>query len=144
MNFQTRFITKDDFNSYWGTPIEELLGLSPNTPETNNIVNAFFTQREHECELYCETRSGKKYNYDELSTFQKEQFQMGILYYSMYVIKNGLVGMFSGIGDSGKTLSKKDMENAMLDSFSERYFIVAGLLDRNLRSQSAMKGGWYI
>jgi|SRR5574344_2045944 hypothetical protein len=145
MNFQTRYITKDDFYKYWGQSLESLLGVDPNQPEQAAFANAFINQRETECVLFVSTRSAKTVNFDNMNEYQKEQWQLGILYYCYYVIKSGLVGMYSGINNEGsKQLKEIDIETAIMNTYSYKFFIQSGAIVRQVQRQMTGFGGYFL
>lgn len=136
-------ICRDDYFNTFGALLEDDLGIDTANPAETNYAATFLKQREFECELYCRSNSTIPFNYDKASTFQKELWKKGVLYYANYVIHNSLIGQSSGMNnDYQKSINEVAIERAIISSFANKCFLQCGAIRRRV-ARGNILGGWF-
>ena len=131
---------RNDYYNVFGSLLEEDLGISRNDPQNATYLDNFINVREFECQLFCRSNSTKEFNYHKATEFQKKMWDMGVLYYTNYVIHNGLWGQKSGVNnDYQKSISQANIENSIMSSFAYKCFVQCGAITRKVQ-----RGSWIL
>lgn len=88
-----KFVSVDDFKNYWGFDLRDMLKNSDNP---SNEAEIFLARIEDKLMNWIDANSFRRLKFECLRGKQLENFQKAILTQSMYVLRNGDLGMDSG------------------------------------------------
>ena len=135
MTIQTRYINKDDFKAYFGIDLDYELHDSEN-PSNNAEAFLYRVEIEMETMLNCLYFKNITEEYPKLSDYQKEHYQLALLYQAYYKFKNGDI-----INDSGYDFETGDKANTetilskSLAPLAKMQLELTGLLTRHINAR---------
>lgn len=128
----TRWITADDFYRFTG--IDLSLNLRGEDNESNK-VEIFLSRIEIDVETYLNGEFGRKINFSKLSSYQQQQFKLGLLYQAEWEYNNGRLSKDSGYDpEKGIIAPHGKIEDIIISPQAKNCFKNCGLLSTHLRS----------
>lgn len=128
-----RFITPNDYFSYWGENIDSYLEDGSNI---SNQAELFLLHVENDLLAYIDANTYRVTRLDRLSPFQLEQWKLALLYQAKYRLKNGDTGMDPGYDvESGIIADKKTLNTIKVSDTVIEYLKRAGLWNQNIKNR---------
>ena len=106
MNLQTRYITPDDFKTYFGIDLGAQLKGNANPSDK---ATAFLMRIEDRMESFLNAKFFKLVTdeYSKFTDWQKEQYKKALLEQAVYIFRNGDISIDSGYEpDEGIKISR--------------------------------------
>ena len=139
---QTRYITPDDFKTYFGIDLGAQLKGNANPSDK---ANAFLIRIEDRMESFLNAKFFKRIT-DEWTRFtdwQKEQYKKALLEQAIYIFRNGDISVDSGYEPvEGIKISRHAIEELSLAPNALNYLRLCGLWSRHIGQN--MWFGWFI
>lgn len=144
MELKTKYITKDDFKTYFGIDLDIELKDDDNT---SNKANAFLLRIENRMSAFLNARFYKniEIEFPKFSNYQKEHYKLALLEQAYYVLLNGDISADSGYSVvDGKKISRNELNGIKISSNAIDELILCGLWNRHIktRSRGALDGWW--
>lgn len=140
INFKPKFVTVDDFKNYWGIDLREVLrthGSGSNQPEL------FLSRVEDRLMNWIDNNTFRRIGYNQLTSFQLENWQKAILTQAMYMFKNGDLGMDSGYdAEKGILVKRSDLTELEVCQAAMDYLSNAGLLNFVMKNRPRTLKGY--
>lgn len=136
MKLQTKYITVDEFNTYFGVDLREDLG-------TDEGAIAFIKRVEDRMATYIDSNFNRCVDreFPEFSDYQKEHYKLALLEQCLYIWRNGDISVDSGVDDDGEKLNYARIQQARFSPNAIDNLILCGLLDNTIRHSK--KNGWF-
>ena len=142
MTLQTRYITPDDFTTYFGIDLGAQL---KGTANPSDKATAFLMRIEDRMESFLNAKFFKVVT-DEWVNFtdwQKENYKKALLEQAIYIFRNGDISVDSGYEpDEGIKISRHAIEELSIAPNAMNYLRLCGLWSRHI-GQYNYFGEWF-
>lgn len=142
MNLQTRYITPDDFKTYFGIDLGAQLKGNANPSDK---ATAFLMRIEDRMESFLNAKFFKLVTdeYSKFTDWQKEQYKKALLEQAVYIFRNGDISIDSGYEpDEGIKISRHAIEELSIAPNAMNYLRLCGLWSRHI-GQYNFIGEWF-
>lgn len=142
MTLQSKYITPDDFLTYFGIDLGSQLKGNANPSDK---ANAFLKRIEDRMEAYLNANFFKLVTdeYPRFSDFQKEHYKLALLEQAIYVFRNGDISVDSGYEpDEGIKISRHAINEITLAPNTINHLRLTGLWTRHIGSQVGFLDAW--
>ena len=132
MHLQTRYITPDDFKTYFGIDLGAQLRGNANPSDK---ATAFLMRIEDRMESYLNAHFFKKVTEEWpcFTDWQKQQYKLALLEQAIYVFRNGDISVDSGYEpDEGIKISRSSIKELSLAPNAINYLQLTGLWSRHI------------
>lgn len=136
MEFQTKYITPDDFLNYFGIDLGAQLKGNANPSDK---ANAFLNRIEVRMEAFLNANFFKLVTdlWPKFTDFQKMHYKYALLEQALYVFKNGDISVDSGYDpNEGMKISLKDKKAIIMAPNAIDHLMLTGLWSRQISSPS--------
>lgn len=134
---QTKYITLDEFNEYFG------IDLAHEFDNDVSKADAFLKRIEDRIETYINANFYRNIDieFTKFTQYQKEHFKRALLEQAIYVFKNGDISVDSGYDpEHGEVASRKTLKNLSIGENCKQELILCGLWCRKIKSNGLW---WY-
>lgn len=141
--FQTKYITPDEFRDYFG--IDLMFVLKDDANPSNKAV-AFLKRIEDRMESKIDAECFRKVNneYPHFSDYQKEHYKRALLEQAIYVFKNGDISVDSGFDpEKGVIANRSKLQEIELAPNAKRELQLCGLWSKKIRMSDWAGSGLY-
>lgn len=141
MELQTRYITPDDFQVYFG--IDLGVQLKGNANPSDKAM-AFLMRIEDRMESYLNAKFFKLVTeeYPKFTNWQKQCYQKALLEQAIYIFRNGDISVDSGYEpDEGIKISRHSINELSIAPNALNYLRLCGLWSRHI-DRKAWFGEW--
>lgn len=140
MEFLTKYITPDDFKTYFGIDLGVELKNGANPSDT---ANAFIIRIEKSVEIFLNATFDRniREEFERFTNYQKEMYQLALLYQAKYVYDNGDIMGDSGYNiEQGEIASNRTLEMKSISLLAQKCLINCGLWCRkiNMRERTRL------
>lgn len=139
INLQTRYITLDDFQDYFGIDLRQELG-------GESMALGFLKRIENRMASFLNSNFNKNVDleYPYFSDYQKEHYKLALLEQCIYIHKNSDVSVDSGYDmDGGEIISRGKIKQISIAPNAENELRLCGLWNRNLTRMGANGRWWF-
>lgn len=130
MRTSARFISVDDYYNYTGKFLQKILQPNDNN---SNAADLFLMQIEDRVLAKIDEMSFRVTDFNELTSYQKENLQKAIIEECEYIMRNSDIFTDSGYDlERGEIISKEKLKNLELCNIAETYLRNCGLLNQKI------------
>jgi len=148
MTLQTRYITPDDFLTYFGIDLGAQLKGNANPSDK---AMAFLKRIEDRMESYLNATFFKRVTdcWPYFTDWQKEQYKLALLEQAIYIFRNGDISVDSGYEpDEGIKISRRSVKELSIAPNAINYLQLIGLWTRQISTPSFFGpngfGSWFM
>lgn len=130
---QTKYITLDEFEEYFGINLRHELG-------SVEAAVAFLTRLENRIASYCDSKFNKNIDatYPHFSDYQKKHYKLALLEQAIYVFKNGDISVDSGYDPDKGVIGKP--QSLVICENCKNELRLCGIWNRNIGP--TVPSGW--
>lgn len=140
MAIQTKYITKDEFEEYFGINLSSELG-------TDLKAIGFLKRIENRISAYINAQFYRdvEREYPEFTDYQKEHYKLALLEQAIYIFRNGDVSVDSGYEpDKGEIVSRATIERLTIAPNCKNELILCGLWCRKIQRGNGGNNWWLL
>jgi hypothetical protein len=131
MDFTPKYVVADDYFKLFGIELSFELKDNDNSGEK---VSAFIFRTETMVETFLEAELYRRFEFSELTEYQKKQFQLAVLEQMHYLIRNGDISSDSGYEPSqGMIANPAILKGITIGPNAVRHLTLAGLWTRKIQ-----------
>ncbi len=133
MRTEARFLKPDDYYNYTGKNLYKELQAKDNE---SNKVDLFIMYVEDVLLDYIDEKSFRVYDWNQITTFQKEQLQRALIYQIDYIIRNGNLFTDSGYDiDKGFIADYNKIQQIAVCKPTINALVTCGLLNQKIKNR---------
>lgn len=141
MEIKTKYITPDDFKTYFGIDLDLELKASGNPSDT---ANAFLKRIEDRLATFLDAEFYRRVDeeYPHFNDYQKEHYSRALLEQAIYVFKNGDISVDSFLDyEQGEKASNDTIIKKIIAPNCKQELLLCGLWTRKIQG-SRWKNIW--
>lgn len=141
MEFQSKYVTADEFKEYTGI---DLYGNLKDDDNPSNKVNALLFRVETRLDAFINANFYRNVDveYPTFSDYQKKHYKLALMEQILYMLKSGDISVDSGYDpDDGIKAKYEDIRKLVIAPNTKDQLMLCGLWCRKVRNKG--RGGYY-